>query len=466
LSKKIIPTALTIAGSDSGGGAGIQADLKTFAVMGVHGMSAITSITAQNTYEVRAIHDIPPDIVVAQIEAVADDLGVDAAKTGMLSNSDIIRAVAKTVKKYGFPLVVDPVMIAKSGAPLLKPEAMDALIKEMVPLATVITPNKPEAEKLSGIKIGGLEDAKEAARIIVEELGAEAALVKGGHMEGDKSIDILYYKGKYFEYTAPRIARKTTHGTGCALSAAIAAGLAKGRSIPEAIDVAKRFITMAIDYGLEIGHGHGPVNPVSWLMIPAERYRVLENVEEAIKILLENASIVRDLVPEVQINIGMALPKPYARSPLDVAAIPGRIGKYKDGLIVAAKPEFGVSKHIATAILTIMEYKPEYRAAANIALDKDIEKSIRLSGFKVSYFDRKLEPLEVKLKEGATTPWGIREAIKNLGGEIPEVILDYGEKGKEPLAFIFGETAKIVAEKIVKIGRILNEINKQNRCRV
>lgn len=182
--RKVMPTALTIAGSDSGGGAGIQADLKTFAVMGVHGMSAITSITAQNTREVRAIFDLPPEMVLAQIEAVVDDLGVDAAKTGMLSNSGIIGAVARAVDRYGFPLVVDPVMIAKSGAPLLREEAVETLVKELVPRATVITPNRMEAEKLTGLRISSVADAREAAMVIVEELGSEAAVVKGGHIEG------------------------------------------------------------------------------------------------------------------------------------------------------------------------------------------------------------------------------------------------------------------------------------------
>ncbi|WP_456449871.1 bifunctional hydroxymethylpyrimidine kinase/phosphomethylpyrimidine kinase, partial [Palaeococcus sp. (in: euryarchaeotes)] len=194
--------ALTIAGSDSGGGAGIEADLKTFASFGVHGLVAITSVTAQNTQEVRAIYDISPDVVAKQIEAVADDIGVDAAKTGMLSNAEIIKAVAKTVEKYGFPLVVDPVMIAKSGAPLLREDAVEALIEYILPIATLVTPNIPEAEKLSGIEIKCGEDAKRAAKIIVKELGAGAVIVKGGHLKGHEAIDVLYYNGKFREYRA------------------------------------------------------------------------------------------------------------------------------------------------------------------------------------------------------------------------------------------------------------------------
>ncbi|MEM1869290.1 MAG: bifunctional hydroxymethylpyrimidine kinase/phosphomethylpyrimidine kinase [Acidilobaceae archaeon] len=450
---KVIPVALTIAGSDSGGGAGIQADLKTFAVMGVHGTSAITSITAQNTREVRAIFDLPPEIVVSQIEAIADDLGVDAAKTGMLSNSSIIRAIAKTIDKYGFPLVVDPVMIAKSGAPLLRAEAMDTLIREIVPRATVITPNRFEAEKLTSLTIDSISRAREAARIIVEELGAQAAVVKGGHIEGEYSIDILYYRGEYYELKAPRINKTTDHGTGCAFSAAIAAGLAKGRSIVEAVNVAKQFITMAIDYGFEIGGGHGPVNPIAWTMIPAERYNTLVELEKAIDILRGNSKYVVELIPEVQMNIVMALPKPYARTPIDVAGVPGRIGKFKDRLVVPAKPEFGASRHVARAVLTAMEFNPEIRAAANIRYGRDIEEAVNRLGLSWSYYDRREEPEEVKRREGGTIPWGIRVAVERVGGRVPDVIYDYGEHGKEPTTKVFGRNAVEVAEKLVMISK-------------
>lgn len=452
---KPVPTALTIAGSDSGGGAGIQADLKTFAVMGVHGMSAITSITAQNTREVRAIHDLPPGMVVAQIDAVAEDLGIDAAKTGMLSNAEIIRAVAGAVKRHGFPLLVDPVMIAKSGARLLREDAVEALIRELIPLATVVTPNRMEAERITGLTIRSLEDAREAARLIVEEFKAEAAVVKGGHLGGGESVDVLYYKGGFREYRAPRIRRRTTHGTGCAFSAAIAAGLAKGRSVPEAVDVAKRLITVSVEYGLEIGGGAGPVNPVAWEHIPSERYRVLEELSRAVEILKRSEERVSALIPEVQMNIGMALPKPYARTPLDVAAIPGRIGRYRGGILVPSKPEFGASSHIARAILAAMEIDPEMRSAANIVYSGEVREAVERAGLTSSYYDRREEPEEIKRREGATIPWGIRRAAERAGGRITDVIYDYGEHGKEALTKVFGRTPVEVAEKIVKIATLL-----------
>ncbi len=455
---KIIPTALTIAGSDSGGGAGIQADLKTFAVMGVHGTSAITSITAQNTREVRAVHDIPPEVVVAQIEAVVDDIGVDAAKTGMLSNSSIVNAVAKTVERYGFPLVVDPVIVAKSGARLLREEAVDELLKSLIPLAKVVTPNVFEAEVLSNTKVANLSDAKRAAQTIVEDYGCEAAIVKGGHVEGEYSIDVMYYRGTFYEFKGPRILTKNTHGTGCSFSAAIAAGIAKGKDLVDAVRAAKELITISIEYSLELGGGHGPVNPVAYIMIPAERYRVLSEVETAITYLSSNGELVSEIVPEVGMNIGMAIESPYARSPLDVAAVPGRISKYRNTILVPGKPEYGVSKHIATAILTAMSFDSRIRASGNIAYSRHVEEAVRALNLTASSFDRRLEPPEVKKVEGGTTKWGIAHAIKVFGGRVPDVVFDYGEHGKEPLTFVFGETASSVARKIVSIARELKRL--------
>ncbi len=433
-----VPTALTIAGSDSGGGAGIQADLKTFAVMGVHGMAAITSVTAQNTVEVRAIHDIPPSVVVAQIEAVADDIGVDAAKTGMLSNKEIIEALARPLDRYGFPLVVDPVMIAKSGAKLLRDDAIEALKRVVIPRATLVTPNAPEAERLTGIRITGVREAREAARIIVEDYGAEAAIVKGGHLEGSHSVDVLYYKGRTIEYKMPRIHKDTTHGTGCAFSAAIAAGLAKGRSLPEAVEVAKRFITMAIDYGLPIGRGHGPVNPVAWQEIPAERYRVLEDLAEAVRILQSNQAQVAKLIPEVQMNIAMALPQPYARTPMDVAAIPGRIARHRGGILVKASPEFGASRHLANILLEASRVNPRIRAAANVALVEGIEDALARMGIEARRIQGRLAS---QLRE-----WG----------EVPDAAVLGKEPGREPLVILFAPRASEVAGRIVALARMLD----------
>lgn len=454
-----MPVALTIAGSDSGGGAGVQADLKTFAVMGVHGASAITSITAQNTREVRAIHDVPPEIVASQIEAVADDIGVDAAKTGMLSSENIIKAVARTVDKYGFPLVVDPVMVAKSGARLLRPEAEDALRKLIIPRASLVTPNAPEAEALANIRVDSLEAAREAARIIVEELGAEAVIVKGGHLGGEYSVDVLYYRGKYMVFKERRVNRSTTHGTGCSFSAAIAAGLAKGRSIPEAVEVAKRLITMAVDYGLEIGGGHGPVNPVAWMAIPAGRWEVLQELEKAAGLLRSVENLVSALVPEVQMNLAMALPYPYARTPLDVAAFPGRIGVSRGRLVFKARPEFGASSHMARLVLAAMKFDPEVRAAANIRFSEGVVEALNSLGLLAFEADRAQEPPEVRESEGRSLPWMMQIAVESLG-RVPDAIYDRGGHGREPMVRILGRGAVQVAERIVEIARLASKSRK------
>ena len=257
-----LPVALTIAGSDSGGGAGIQADLKTFAALGVHGTSALTAITAQNTLGVTDIMEVPPALVAAQIEAVMLDIGAQAAKTGMLSSAEIIEVVASAITHFNIRnLVVDPVMVAKGGARLLRDDAVDALRRRLLPMAAVVTPNLPEAEVLLGRPIRTLGDRRQAARDLVA-LGARAAVVKGGHGDEEQAIDHYFDGTQLIELQSPRIATANTHGSGCVFSAAIAAGLARGSDSLAAVHQAKEFITGAIERSLEVGRGHGPVNPM------------------------------------------------------------------------------------------------------------------------------------------------------------------------------------------------------------
>jgi hydroxymethylpyrimidine/phosphomethylpyrimidine kinase len=257
-----LPVALTIAGSDSGGGAGIQADLKTFAALGVHGTSALTAITAQNTLGVTDIMELPPALVAAQIEAVMLDIGARAAKTGMLSSAEIIEVVATSITRFEITnLVVDPVMVAKGGARLLRDDAVDALRRRLLPLAAIVTPNIPEAEVLLGRPIRTLDERRQAARDLVA-LGARAAVVKGGHTDEQQAIDHFFDGTELVELQSPRIATANTHGSGCVFSAAIAADLAKGSDSLAAVLLAKEFITGAIERSLEVGRGHGPVNPM------------------------------------------------------------------------------------------------------------------------------------------------------------------------------------------------------------
>jgi hydroxymethylpyrimidine/phosphomethylpyrimidine kinase len=254
----MIPVALTIAGSDPSGGAGIQADLKTFHQLGVYGMSVLTLVTAQNTQRVDAVEMLSARLVRAQIDAVLEDIPPQAAKTGALGNEEIIRTVAERAATFAFPLVVDPVMISKHGAPLLTAEAHSHLAGLLLPRSFLVTPNLEEAAVLAGIPVHDVPSMEEAAHRIAR-LGARAVLVKGGHLPTE-AVDVLLFKGEIRHYASSKIDTKHTHGTGCTYSAAITAELAKGRDLPEAVRIAKKFITRAIESHPSLGKGFGPVN--------------------------------------------------------------------------------------------------------------------------------------------------------------------------------------------------------------
>lgn len=261
--------ALTIAGSDPGGGAGIQADLKTFCARGVFGMSVIAALTAQNTTGVQGVLEIPPDFVALQLDSVIKDIGTDAVKIGMLSNANIIKIVAEKIQQYHLaPVVVDPVMVAKGGDLLLREDASSALIKVLLPKATVVTPNLPEAAKLCGFEIKTLDEMRHAARLI-HDMGPTFVIVKGGHLAGEMdAIDLLFDGEKFETFASSRISTKNDHGTGCTFSSAIAAELAKGVNIRDAVGIAKEYLTriMAASADLKIGSGHGPMNHTALLV--------------------------------------------------------------------------------------------------------------------------------------------------------------------------------------------------------
>jgi len=262
---RLHPRLLTIAGSDSGGGAGIQADLKTFAAHGAYGMSVIAALTAQNTREVRAVLEVPPGMVAAQIDAVLEDIGADAVKIGMLASAQVIRTVADRLRVHlggtGTPVVLDPVMVAKSGDRLLREDAVEALTTDLLPLATLVTPNLPELEVLTGLPAGpGEEERLQAAEALAGR--GPAVLAKGGHAEGDEVVDLLLENGRVHRFTHPRLHTRSTHGTGCTLSSAIAARLGAGEDLPRAVEGAIEYLrgAMAAAYPVGSGNGHGPVD--------------------------------------------------------------------------------------------------------------------------------------------------------------------------------------------------------------
>ena len=261
--EKHYPRVLSIAGSDSGGGAGIQADLKTFSALGCYGMTAITALTAQNTQGVRGIHGVPPEFLAAQLDAVLEDIGADAVKIGMLHAPEIVRVVAQAIRKYKLKhVVLDPVMVATSGDRLIAEETVSVLVKELFPLATVVTPNLDEAELLLGRKINGIPELEGAARAL-QALGAQGVLLKGGHLKGDEVVDLLLQRDlEPLRLGSPRIASENVHGTGCTLSSAIAAQLALGHGLEDAVRLARAYILGAITAGADVrtGRGHGPLN--------------------------------------------------------------------------------------------------------------------------------------------------------------------------------------------------------------
>jgi len=435
---------LTIAGSDSGGGAGIQADLKAITLLGGFGMSVITALTAQNTIGVHGIHEIPPSFVEKQMEVVLSDIGADAIKTGMLAHSEIIRVVARKIRQYGLKyVVVDPVMVAKSGDSLLRKDAQEAFNRELTPLAWIVTPNLPEASVLAGFKVTSVEEMRKAARRI-HQLGAKHVVVKGGHLKG-RAVDLLYDGKRFEEIVAPRIKTKNTHGTGCTYASAIATFLARGDTVYGAVQKAKIFITLAIQSGLSLGKGTGPTNPAAYVLREMERYRVVQELKRAVEVL--KGEEIGRFIPEVSSNLGYALP--FAEGVEDVAAFPGRIVRFRESATTYSDPEFGASRHVANIILTVMKFDPEYCSAMNIRYSRETLAQLGRKGFLAGHFDRRLEPKKLKKQEGSSLEWGVGEVLRKMK-RVPDFIYDEGDVGKEPMIRVLGRTPMEVIQKILK----------------
>lgn len=428
-------TALTIAGSDSGGGAGIQADLKTFAALGVHGASIIVSLTAQNTRRVSAVHDVPLDFIKAQFEAIHGDFDVGAAKTGMLSNREIIELVAEEVGDY--PLIVDPVMVAQSGDRLLKEDAIETLREALLPKAAIVTPNIAEAGVLTGRRIRSLGDMKKACAEIAK-LGC-SVLVKGGHLN---AVDVLYHKGEFHEFRGAKRPYHV-HGAGCTLAAAITAGLAKELDVVEAVAEAKKFIEGAIASAYSAGKGTRVAAQFTSVLSEAERYRVLAELKRAIQ-RIEGEDRFYELVPEVGVNIAYALPN--ASSIENVAGLSGRIVKTGKDAISVGHVEFGASKHVASIVLAAMKHDPRYRCAMNIRYSDELLKRCK-ENFSIAGFDRGLEPRDV-----STMEWGTAKAIERFGG-MPDAIYDAGGIGKEAMIRFLGKNPSEVLDKALSLLR-------------
>lgn len=441
---------LTIAGSDSGGGAGIQADLKTVTVLGGYGMSVITALTAQNTLGVHGVHMVPVEFVKKQLDVVLSDIGADAAKTGMLGTEEITRVVAEGLKAHGVKLlVVDPVMVAKSGDSLLSEQAVETLCSDLLPLAYVVTPNLPEAARLTGMPINDLKDMEKAA-CLIHSMGPRNVVIKGGHLEGD-AVDLLFDGNSTTLFPGPRLSSQNTHGTGCTFSAALATFLAQGEPIREAVAKAKDFVTRAIGAGVALGGGCGPTNPYAEVLRWKEREQVLEELSLALQKL--EAKPLGDLIPEVRSNLGYALPG--AVSFQDVAAVPGRISQAGKRILFFRQPAFGASRHIARVILAAMRHDPKMRSAMNIRYSQDVIEACRKAGLSLACFDRREEPKEVKEREGSTLEWGTDRAISSLG-RVPDAVYDQGDQGKEPMVRILGQNPQEVVGKLLRVAKAIS----------
>jgi hydroxymethylpyrimidine kinase/phosphomethylpyrimidine kinase len=434
--------ALSIAGSDSGAGAGIQADLKTFSALGLYGCTAITAITAQNTKKVAEIFEVSPAIVEQQIESIITDMLPDAIKIGMVYSRQTIDAVHRSLKRSKVPIVLDPIFAAGTGAKLLRDDAFDSFVSKLIPNCTLATPNRIEAERLARVKIRTVSDAIEAARKIIK-LGAENVIVKGGHFGASSVTDLLLdSKGKMTKVTNPRIKIEESHGSGCNFSSAVTAYLAKGTALPDACRMANEYVHLAIKNAVRVGKGLPVTNPLSAIYRDASRYHVLAELQAAVDKVRSLAGFYK-LIPETQTNFVYALPGAVDAS--EVAGVRGRIVKIGNTAVPASYIEFGASTHMASAIIGYMRVNPAFRSVINIRFNDELVRKCR-SLFSVSSYDRNIEPRGVKKNEGSSVSWGTLAALSR--NPKAEVIYHKGDVGKEPMISLFGRNPGEVVSKI------------------
>ncbi len=419
---------LLVAGLDPGGGAGLKADIETVSALGEHPLPVLTAVTYQNPSEVRGYHTLPPEVVREGIRAVKESFEIKAVKIGMVGNSEITKVVKEETS--GFVRVFDPVLSSSTGRKLI--DNVEAL-KTLIP-GSIVTPNVPEAEALTGLKIRSVNDMKEAANRIAEELGAEAVVVKGGHLN---LTDVLYWNGEFYEFPGEKV-EGFTHGTGCAFSSALATFLAKGFELPKAVESAKRFVEGAIRFSKEEAKA---VNPLWELERDAYRWRAREELERALRELVTLGEIINPYVPEVGTNFALATPFG------EVFAVKGRIVRYGKTVKPVGPVELDASDHLRRALLKMREFYPEIRAVLNLRYSEELVEKAKRLGLVVSFYDRREEPEEVKRAEKGTMEWGIETAVKRAGKR-PDVVYHLGDWGKEPMILIFGRDAREVVERV------------------
>ena len=441
------PCILTIAGSDSGGGAGIQADLKTIAMLRGYGASVITALTAQNTRAVTGIHAPSAKFVAQQLRTVLDDIPVAAAKTGMLFSEPIIKGIAPILGKRKFPLVVDPVCVSTSGAKLLKDEAIGAMQRLMFPLADLLTPNIPEAELFTKVRIHDREDVFKAARLLLA-MGPKAVLIKGGHSDSLAATDwYVAADEEPMPFMQQRVDTDCTHGTGCTLSAAIATGLGQGMEMGAAIKRAQEYLNLCLRAGYRLGEGGGPPNHSAPWIKETAKPEVLRGLDRFGR-RLETMGGLLPLLPRVRTNVAVALP--YADRQEEVAGFSGGVvGTCRHDVVVVGAPEFGASVYAAATVLAVLRLRPELRCAMTLGLRPGLKSALEKAGIETVWIDRDRKPEYIDDRDGRLEEWGAFEGIKNHPEpEKVRAVGDPGGVGREPLV-------RILAEDLEQLGQTL-----------
>lgn len=433
--------ALTIAGSDSIGGAGLEADLKVFASLGIHGACVITAITSQNTQRVSSILPIPPKHVISQLDAVLEDAKIASVKTGMLYSEEIVDAIVSRLTGFQFPIVVDPVLVAGVGDSLHRRNLIKALRDRLFPIAAIVTPNRSEAEVLSGVRIHSWNDSRKACREIART-GPKAVLLKGGHFNGAQAKDLLFIDGKFHEVSSQRLDARV-HGGGCVLSSSIAGHLARGMNIKDAVFSAKAGVFESISTRYSVGKGVEVVNPMGSIERESMRYIVMIRLRKAAKEIESLLSL--PWVPEVGINFVYALP--MATDIEHVCGLEGRITSIGGSISHCGGVDFGASEHVARVVLAAMQFDPEMRSAINLRLSEENLTSLESAGMSLGSFGREKEP-----ENRMTMEWGTRKAIETVGF-VPDAIFDRGSVGKEPMIRLLGRDPN---EILTKLRRVLN----------
>jgi len=428
---------LSIAGSDPSAGAGIQSDLKTFATLGVHGLTVISAITSQNTSKFSKVQEISPNMIQSQLESVLSDFNIDVIKIGMVYKSSTIKAIYSELKNTKISIVLDPVFESTTGGVLLQNEAFPLFKKLLVPLSFVITPNVPEAERLADMKIRTPKDVRIAASKI-HQMGAENVVIKGGHLDGKNVTDYVLEKTKFYSFSGKRINR-TTHGGGCNFSASLAASLAKGHSLKNAVKLAKEFSFKSIVNSQKIGKGIFVTKPINGDEIEKE-------LSDAI-CKFTNLKNISKYIPEVQTNFVFSRKNPKSLN--DILGVSGRIVKVENSIVVAGSLKYGGSRHVGSAVLEMAKKFPAIRSGINIKYDKEFIKKAISKKLSVSHYERKTESSKTRIKEGNTISWGIKNAIKS--SKPVDLIFHKGDLGKEPMIIIFGTTPNVVLGKLAKI---------------